>query len=155
MDTPSSWYWTVAERRFHGAENLRKAHIWRRKFNTIKALLLGYWMFERVPRQHWRHIKQWKLFREARVTLFLKNTSKPGDESQITDAKLQRLQSLDQSAEGVRESLENLQSRFKNQLETVKGIARWGEWYHNHLGPIRNHFRRSVLQDPWLTIVGG
>ncbi|KAF2184726.1 hypothetical protein K469DRAFT_578976 [Zopfia rhizophila CBS 207.26] len=73
--------------------------------------------------------KQWKLFREARVTPLLKPLPKSRDVPQNPDSstpyhrsEIQRLQSLDQSAEGIRENLEILRSRFKNQLETVKAL---------------------------------
>ncbi|KAH8693491.1 hypothetical protein GQ44DRAFT_695114 [Phaeosphaeriaceae sp. PMI808] len=75
------------------------------------------------------NIKQWKLFREARVTLLLKHLPKSGDISQNTDStsqyhgsELERLQSLDQATEGIRENLESLRSRFTTQLETVKAL---------------------------------
>jgi hypothetical protein len=75
------------------------------------------------------NIKQWKLFREARVTLLLKHLPKSDDESQNTNStsgyprsELERLQSLDQSTEGIRENLESLRSRFTTQLETVKAL---------------------------------
>jgi hypothetical protein len=75
------------------------------------------------------NIKQWKLFREARVTLLLKHLPKSDDESQNTNStsgyprsELERLRSLDQSTEGIRENLESLRSRFTTQLETVKAL---------------------------------
>jgi hypothetical protein len=75
------------------------------------------------------NIKQWKLFRETRVTLLLKYLPMSGDESQNADAtfpyrrsQLERLQSLDQSTEGICENLESLRLGFTTQLETVKAL---------------------------------
>lgn len=103
------------------------------------------------------NIKQWKLFRKARVTPLLENPPKSGDESQSPDfspSGRSGLQNLDQSAESVRENLENLQSRFKNQLETVKAL-RDGV---SDVTLILALYRTSscyVLPDLCLTIVAG
>jgi len=74
------------------------------------------------------NIKQLELYREARVPPSLERLSKLCKESQNADPQspscleLQRLQSLDRDAEGIRLNLQDLRSNFKSQLETVKGL---------------------------------
>jgi hypothetical protein len=75
------------------------------------------------------NIKQWKLFRDARVTPLLKHLPKSDDESQNTTStspysrsELERLRSIDLYTEGIRGNLESLKSRFTTQLETVKAL---------------------------------
>jgi hypothetical protein len=65
------------------------------------------------------NIKQWELFREARVTPLLKNLDA------IPFSKLggrEQFQALDKEADNLREALEDLRSQFQNKLSTVKAL---------------------------------
>jgi hypothetical protein len=73
------------------------------------------------------NIRQWELFREARVPPFC--GAKSGDETQDAtpphqsgSTELQRLEALAKEADGLCEALNNLRSQFQSQLETVKAL---------------------------------
>lgn len=69
------------------------------------------------------NIKQWDLFREASWTAFPPGQNS-GDNSQETDPGhlSNRQPDLFKEADDLRETLENLRSQFRNQLETVKAL---------------------------------
>lgn len=63
------------------------------------------------------NIKQWKLFRQARIRFLLN----PSDKSPARD-ELNRVQELDKEAEEIRQSLEDLQTQFQAKLVTVQAL---------------------------------
>jgi hypothetical protein len=82
------------------------------------------------------NIKQWELFREARVIPFLpakpdpepdpkpdpKLDTKPDTNPVAKLRELEQLQALDKEADNLREALEDLRSQFKNKLTTVLAL---------------------------------
>ena len=76
------------------------------------------------------NIKQWTLFREARVTPFLEkdlgDTSQNGDSSPAPDAEKiecqKQFRALDKEADDLRETLENWRLQFQNQQRTVLAL---------------------------------
>jgi hypothetical protein len=74
------------------------------------------------------NIEQWKLFRAARVTPFrkLELRRQPRDLAHTTldwrGTELQQLQELDEKAEEVHQSLQDLQLQFESQLKKVEAL---------------------------------
>jgi hypothetical protein len=86
------------------------------------------------------NIKQWELFREARVISFFpakpdpkldpkldtkpdqKLDTKPDTNPVAKLRELEQLQTLDKEADNLREALEDLRSQFKNKLTTVLAL---------------------------------
>ncbi|KAK3173473.1 hypothetical protein OEA41_006802 [Lepraria neglecta] len=82
------------------------------------------------------NIKQWTLFREARVTPFLEkdlgDTSQNGDSSPAPDAEKiecqKQFRALDKEADDLRETLENWRLQFQNQQRTVLALRDGALW---------------------------
>jgi hypothetical protein len=74
------------------------------------------------------NIKQWTLFREARVTPHIGDsggTSQNGDSSTtcgMTTESLNQFRALDKKADDIRETLENWRTQFQNQRRTTLAL---------------------------------
>lgn len=71
------------------------------------------------------NIKQWELFREARVTPFFSENPDPkANPNTNPDAKLElsQLQALNEEAKNLHEALKDLRSQFQNKLTTVRAL---------------------------------
>jgi hypothetical protein len=67
------------------------------------------------------NIKQWELFRQARITPLL-GANLRDVLSKMKTAELQQFEDLDKEASDLCETLENLRSQFKDKLMMVQGL---------------------------------